>query len=297
MSEVLVVGSLNVDVIVRTPRFPTPGETILGDEITRCPGGKGMNQAVAASRLGMTSVGLVGCVGDDPDGEWLTSLAGRDQVECRLSTVAASTGTALITVDHTGENTIIVVGGANNAVTSTQIHEQITLARPEVVTTMLEIPMDAVMAAARAGQQMGARVILNPSPFRPLPNELLVDTDVLVLNEVEIEQATSLSWGENRARIAGWLAERQLLGVVTLGAVGAAVIQDRQITEIASPKVQAVDTVGCGDALTGALAVRLARGDDVEQATAFACRVAAHAATGHGAQPSYGTAEQVAALG
>lgn len=135
------------------------------------------------------------------------------------------------------------------------------------------------------------------APGSSLPDELLADTDVLVLNEVEIEQATGLSWGEDRARIAGWAAERQLLGVVTLGAVGAAVVWDQQITEIASPKVQAVDTVGCGDALTGALAVRLARGDDVEQATAFACRVAAYAATGHGAQPSYGTAEQVGALG
>lgn len=297
--RVVVVGSMNMDLTVRTARLPAPGETVIGHHIERHSGGKGGNQAAAAAQLGAT-VHLIAAVGDDPEGTFLKeSAASAGIVTERISTVPeTATGTALIAVDDEAENFIMVSPGANSRLSPGHVEESLrALRRTAVLVLSLEVPIDAVVAAARLGRMMGAKTLLNLSPYSPEAAKSVVPmTDVLVLNETEVLAAVGMNrLPEDRT----WEVIGALLGelgaknaVVTLGSAGAVVLEGLQIWPtvpqfIPATKVTAADTTGCGDAFAGALAAELAGGADLTPAAKVASQVAAYAATGPGAQSSY----------
>jgi ribokinase len=293
--EVAVVGSLNMDLVVSVPHHPSPGETVLGGDYFRNPGGKGANQAVAAARLGR-DVAMVGRVGHDDAGQALLfSLRANDVDPTAVVLVdGAPTGIALITVDHRGENAIVVSPGANRRLTAAHVETAAGIVRDAAVTLLqLEIPMDAVIRAARLA---GGVVVLNPAPApaEPPPHELMAEVDVLVPNLGELAtlagavQATSLEEVEAQAKSVGVGAV-----VVTLGSDGALVLDRQGTTHVPAPQVEAVDTTAAGDAFCGALADALVRGQGLAEAARWAVHAAAIACTRPGAQASLPTREEV----
>ena len=293
---VAVVGSLNADLTVRTERFPEPGETLTGSELVAAPGGKSSNQAVAAAYLG-ARVRLVGAVGDDTNGTFLLEAAQATGVDIvgvqRLSDHA--TGSAMIVVNGRGENTIIVSPGANGALEPEMITAE-SLADAAVLCLCLEVGVPTVLAAARLGRAAGATVLLNLSPFRDVPSELLALTDVLLVNWSEAGQvlqddSVGADWAEAVQSFAALGVDQ---AIVTLGADGSVVLdgtaeEGDQVNTIEGIRVEVVDTTGCGDAFTGAVAHGLATGFSLVDAARFAGRVSALAATAAGAQSSYKT--------
>jgi ribokinase len=294
--EVAVVGSLNLDLVVRVPRLPGPGETVSGDDVFRNPGGKGANQAVAAARLGRR-VAMVGRVGDDEAGRDLLGSLEADAVDTSQVRVVAGvpSGTAFITVSEDGENQIVVSPGANARLTPEDVGGAGAALRAAAVTLLqLEIPLEAVAAAARAA---GGRVVLNPAPVRALPPELLAEVDVLVPNRVELAQLAEGPVPETVAeavRLAGRLPARAV--VVTLGADGCLVVEDGDAGHVPAVPVRAVDTTAAGDAFCGGLADALAGGATLEDAARRAVRVAAAACLRPGAQASLPTPAELQAL-
>ncbi len=300
---IVVVGSLNADLTIYCDRLPKPGETVHGNGFAVNPGGKSANQAVAASKLG-AQVSLVGAVGDDANGSMLldsTANAGVDVTRVRRSD--AATGVAVISVDASGENSIIISAGANGTLTPADVRAAAdAINSAAVVCLCLEVAIDTVIAAAQAGHDAGATVILNLSPYSEVP-EILADlTDVLLVNaheaslflggeaDVPDADAEAEAWEPVRSQFADRGLQRVL---VTLGAHGSVVLdslargtQD-QITRIAPTRVSAVDTTGAGDAFTGAVAARLAAGDSLADAASFASVAAALAATKKGTQAAY----------
>ncbi|MFG2429742.1 ribokinase [Streptomyces sp. NPDC048590] len=297
--DLLVVGSANADLVVGVERRPGPGETVLGSDLVVHPGGKGANQAVAAARLGARTA-LLARVGDDAHGRLLRA----SQQEAGVDTGGvlaggAPTGVALITVDPSGDNSIVVSPGANAHLTPQDIRSAGALfASARVVSVQLEIPLETVAETARAVRP-GARLVLNPSPPAPLPEEVLAACDPLVVNEHEARSILGEGAGSTPE---AWARQLVALGprsvVITLGARGALVCDTRggEAVTVASPRVDAVDTTGAGDAFTAALAWRLGLGDDLATAAGFAVRVGAAAVTRQGAQASFPTREEVAAL-
>ncbi|MET4060741.1 ribokinase [Arthrobacter sp. UYP6] len=292
--KVVVVGSLNADLTVRTDRFPQPGETLNGSELVIVPGGKSANQAAAAAILG-AEVRLFGAVGADGHGDLLLQAAADAGVDASrvLRRTDTATGTAMIVVDAAGENTIIVSPGANGTVTGAELPADL-FEGAAVLCLSLEVPLEAVTAAAKAGHDAGAQVLLNLSPYREVPAELLFLTDVLLLNTHEAALVTGLA--DPASDWEAVIAALDELGVrrtiITLGGEGAVVLDgtatgaDRVVT-VAPTRVTAVDTTGCGDAFTAATAARLAAGDSLADAATFAARAGALAATREGAQSSY----------
>lgn len=293
---------MNIDLTAKTAFLPGPGQTVAGTELAIHPGGKSANQAAAAALLG-ANVCLVGAVGDDSWGSFLLKEAAARGVDTSgVKTVAGcASGMALITVDEQAENTIVVLAGANARLRPVDLPTEL-LQTAEVVCLALEIPMETVVAAAAQAKRGGAMVMLNPSPWATLPAELLANTDVLVLNVHELAQATGLGFGPAAGpdQVASSVVS-QVLGqlgvkaaVVTLGASGALVIRPGQeAVGIATHEVPVVDTTGCGDAFSGALAVGLAAGQSIEAAAQTAAAAGAYAAIGRGAQPSYPTLKQL----
>lgn len=274
MPLVTVVGSVNLDLVVTAARLPRPGETITDAEFSRHPGGKGANQALAARRMG-ADVRLVANVGDDPEADLALSLlteAGVDLTACRRL-ADASTGVALIVVDAAGENQIVVAPGANRDLSTTDI----VVADADVVICQLEVPVDAIQAAA----DQARFTILNAAPARPLPSSLLSRCDAIVVNETERE-------------FYGSAFDDVGLVITTLGADGAVAHRDgSEIARVPSPQVEAIDTVGAGDTFVGALAVEMANGTPLDGGLAMACAAAALATTRRGAQPSIPTRAEV----
>ncbi|HEV2895509.1 MAG TPA: ribokinase [Actinomycetota bacterium] len=294
--EVAVVGSLNLDLVVRVARLPGPGETVVGDDVFRNPGGTGANQAVAAARLGRR-VAMVGRVGDDEAGRDLLGSLEADAVDTSQVRVVAGvpSGTAFITVSEDGENQIVVSPGANARLTPDDVGQAgAALAAAAVTLLQLEVPLAAVAAAARAA---GGTVLLNPAPVRDLPEELLAEVDVLVPNRVELAQLAGGAVPETVAeatRLAGRLPARAV--VVTLGADGCLVIEHGDATHVPAVPVRAVDTTAAGDAFCGGLADALAGGATLEDAARRAVRVAAAACLRPGAQASLPTSGDLQAL-
>ncbi|AJE40769.1 ribokinase [Streptomyces nodosus] len=295
--DLLVVGSANADLVVRVERRPAAGETVLGSDLVVHPGGKGANQAVAAARLGARTA-LLARVGDDGHGELLL----RSQRAAGVDTTGvlaggAPTGVALITVDPSGDNSIVVSPGANARLTPEDVRAASgLLGSSRVVSAQLEIPLETVVEVVR-NLPSGTRFVLNPSPPRPLPAELLAACDPLIVNEHEARViAGGKPDGSPEDRAAALLALGPRSVVVTLGAEGALVATGETMTRVPSVKVDAVDTTGAGDAFTAALAWRLGTGSSLPEAAAFAARVGAAAVTRPGAQESYPTAEEVGAL-
>ncbi|MGY6657145.1 ribokinase [Amycolatopsis sp. TRM77291] len=283
-SQVLVIGSANADLVVPVDRRPGGGETVLGGDTALSPGGKGANTAVAAARLG-ADVALLGAVGDDPYGELLKrSLAESGVNTDSLRTSERPTGIAYITVTPDGENSILVSPGANSSLRP----EDVDLDGAEVVVLSLEIPLETVEHAVAKAVESGVKTLLNLSPAAELSAKTLHGLDVLLVNEHE---AAFLLGGE--ADFPKLLDLGPKAAVVTLGAKGAAVVTADGVTELPSPKVEAVDTTGAGDAFAGALATSLAKGDELADAARKAVKVAAITVTRQGAQPSYPTASEL----
>jgi ribokinase len=308
---IVVVGSLNADLTIYCDRLPNPGETVHGNGFAVNPGGKSANQAVAASKLG-GQVSLVGAVGDDANGTMLldsTASAGVDVTRVRRSDSA--TGVAVISVDASGENSIIISAGANGTLTPADVRAaEDVFEEAAVVCLCLEVGIDTVIAAAQAGHDAGATVVLNLSPYAEVPEVLAELSDVLLVNaheaslflgseaDVPDADAEAEAWEPVRSQFADRGLQRVL---VTLGAHGSVVLdslargaQD-QITRIAPTRVSAVDTTGAGDAFTGAVAARLAAGESLADAAGFASVAAALAATKKGTQAAYASREEVEA--
>ncbi|MER5296240.1 ribokinase [Streptomyces pharetrae] len=296
--DLLVVGSANADLVIGVERRPGPGETVLGSDLAVHPGGKGGNQAVAAARLGARTA-LLARVGDDAHGRLLLDAqraAGVDTVGVLVG--GAPTGVALITVDPSGDNSIVVSPGANGRLTPDDIRAAVSLFHASrVVSAQLEIPLETVVEVVRS-LPPDSRFVLNPSPPRPLPTEVLAACDPLIVNEHEAKvllgDARVSEEPEDWARLL--LAKGPRSVVVTLGAAGALVASSDGVARVPSVKVEAVDTTGAGDAFTAALAWRLGAGEPLAEAAAYAARVGAVAVTRAGAQESYPTAAEVAAL-
>ncbi len=286
--KIVVVGSINMDLVAQANHLPQPGETVMGSHYQYCPGGKGANQAVAAVRLG-AKVSLIGQVGQDEAGTKLLTGLEHDQIHVSAvnRSVSHSSGLAVVTVDPKGENTIVVIPGANQGVDQAFVQKASqSFTGADVVLLQLEIPISGVIQAAKQGHQAGAKVMLNPSPFQPLPHELLAHVHVLVLNQHESQTLTGCS--EPKLALEALLKQGLETVVLTVGADGAWAVSQRMPNPIHIPGVPiaAVDSTGAGDAFTGALAVALAEGQEISTAVQFANTAGAYAATILGAQPS-----------
>jgi ribokinase len=295
--SVTVVGSLNEDVLVTVGRLPGRGETVVARSAAVAPGGKGANQAAAAGRLG-PGVHMVGRVGQDPAGDrQLAALAAsRVNVSRVQRTPGAPTGSATIPVEEgTGENLIVVVPGANAELTAEDADVE-SVRRARVLLLQLEVPIDAVRAAARAAS---GTVVLTPAPPQPLPAELWERVDVLVPNEHELAQLAGVAAGERSPAELADLARSvaSCAVVVTLGARGALVVpEDGPPSVQAPPPVTPLDTTGAGDCFCGALAQGLARGADLGEAVRYAVTAAALSTTGAGARDALPDDDAVRAL-
>lgn len=272
MGRVVVLGSLNVDLVAPVRRHPSPGETVLADGMARYAGGKGGNQAVAAAAAG-AQVAMVGCVGSDEAGTAYVGRLGERGVDTAgVTTVDGPSGHALITVDDAGENAIVVVPGANGEVTWERVSAVLDdLAADDVLLMQLEIPFGTVERAARLAAERGARVVLNVAPYADLPPEVLDLADPVVANEHEADLLA-----------ASGAAPGSLL--VTRGAAGAQWGEVNLPAAVVDP-ADVVDTTGAGDAFCGALAAALAEGADREGALRSGLRAGAAAVRHRGAQP------------
>lgn len=269
--DVVVVGSANLDLVATLDHLPTPGETLIALDYSEHAGGKGLNQAVACARMGARTA-FVGCVGRDDAGDFLRNILESEGIDTTLlRSVEAPTGRAFINVDQRGENEIVVVSGANAQVTP------VDLPQAAVVLLQLEIPLSTVVATLQAARGRGVTTVLNPAPAQSLNAELLSLVDVAVPNE-------------NEARLLGGRDHLLSLGVrdvvTTLGERGAEVANLHGIAVVPPHSVKAVDTVGAGDAFTGAMCAMLARGSTVQQASRVGAVAGALATTVHGAVPS-----------
>lgn len=286
---ITVVGSFNADLTVNVERHPDPGETLLGTGGVTTAGGKGANQAAAAARLG-AAVAMVGAVGADANAAVATAILRESGVDLtHVEEAGAVTGLAVITVDAGGENTIIVVPGANAAVDAEYVERHAEpIAAADVVLLQGEIPADGF---ARAVELARGRVVINLAPVIDVPRDALLRADPLLANEHEaglILEQLGLAGGGSPEEMAMRLEQTGFTSVVlTLGPAGALVCDGAGVRRVASPRVTAVDTVGAGDAFAGALCHRLVQGDSLDAAAAFAARVGAYSVTKPGAQPSY----------
>jgi ribokinase len=293
--SIVVVGSLNVDLVAYADRLPEQGETLAGTRFLQGFGGKGANQAVMAARLG-AAVTFVGAVGDDPNGRaTLANLAAEDIATESVPIVAGTTtGVASIWVDGAGMNRIVIVPGANDAVDEDAAARTVVRARPAVVVGQFEIPAAATHRAFAAARMAGATTILNPAPGAPIAPDLLAVTDWVVPNETELvaiggEPLTADETSDDAA--IHDLADRLGVGlIVTHGELGAAIRgRDRAIVRIPSPPATAIDTTGAGDAFVGAFATGLALGWPATDAARLGCAAASDSVTRAGTQASFAT--------
>jgi len=291
MGSVVVVGSANVDFVVRCEALPTPGQTVLGEDLATLAGGKGANQATAAARAGARTA-LVAALGDDAHAELLRAHLRTAGVDIsRVRTVEGASGAALIAVDAAGDNLIVVAPGANARLTELKPDDLAAIKRADVLLTQLEVPLATVAAAAEAAKAAGRMVVLNPSPVRSLPVALTDQVDVLIVNAGE---AAELGGGDPEAAADGLL---DLVPAVatTLGSEGVR-YADRSGRRLAvpSPEVTAVDTTAAGDTFAGAFAAALADGRTVEFALCWACAAASVCVERPGASASIPAREEIA---
>jgi len=294
--DVCVVGSANLDIVVPVPHHPVAGETVLGGDHARIPGGKGANQAVAAARLGR-SVAFVGCVGNDPAGVELWDALEAEGIDVSLlrSVDHRPSGIAMISVGADGDNSIVVSPGANALVDEDQIGDAAALLEVAKVTLLqLEVPIEAVTLAAESA---GGLVILNPAPAQALTSRILESVDVLVPNETELALLSGSAVAQTFDEIVD---QARLLPaartVVTLGAQGALLVDETDMHHQPAPTVSAVDTTAAGDSFCGALADVLAEGGSLTDAMAWGVMVGAATTLRFGAQSSLPTAGEVADL-
>lgn len=299
---ILVVGSINMDLVIKTPHLPDPGETVLGSSFHTFPGGKGANQAIAISRLG-AEVSFVGRVGEDAFGRALASVLEKEGVSTAYleHDPVVPSGVAVILVDGQGQNSIVVASGANSRLTPQDVRMAgMELPTVSAVITQLEIPLECVIEAARAASLRNVPFIFNPAPAGVIPRELLEKVDVLVPNELEAGMLSGMPVETlEQAEHAG----RHLLAagagsiIITLGSQGALVIQrGTAAVHIPAHTVNVMDTTAAGDAFTAGLAVGLAEGLSLVDAAHLGNAAGALAVTRLGALPSLPDRSQVAAL-
>ncbi len=293
MNDILVVGSLNMDLVVRAPRFPAPGETISGEDLAIIPGGKGANQAVAAARLG-AQVSMLGRVGNDVFGQSLLDNLTRNKVDTsRVQRDAAATGTATIIVDAHGQNSIVLSPGANAKVTPNDVAD---LPDAKILLLQFEILAETVTVAAQGAREKGMIVIVNPAPARKVAPEFLRLTDILVPNELELSLLADRPVTDSTSAEA---AARQLIAqgaemvIVTRGEYGALTVTKNDSYHVPAFQVDVMDTTAAGDAFIGGLAVSLAEDKPIREALTVANACGALATTKFGAQPSLSTREEV----
>lgn len=291
-----MVGSANMDVVLGVERIPAPGETVLATSLAKHAGGKGLNQAVAAARAG-ANTRMIGAIGNDENGAALEAVIADAGIDARmLRHVPEPTGTAMITVDTTGENAIIVASGANATVTELTDAELDTVRGASVLLMQLELPIAAVTEAARTARTAGSTVMLNAAPALPVPNELIDALDYLIVNEHE---ATVLSGNNELGDASRALARKVNRLVVTLGANGSDLWEAGElVATVPARPVTAVDTTGAGDTFCGTFAAAISEGQEFVAAAQFATAAAALSVQAHGAVPSIPHREQIeAALG
>ncbi len=300
MSDILVIGSINADLVVRAPRFPAPGETISGEDLKIIPGGKGANQAVAAARQG-ASVIMVGRVGNDSFGPELIDNLKQNKVDTShvLTDAASASGTAIIVVDVRGQNSIVLSPGGNGRVSDTDVNNA-SFADHQLLLLQLEIPTETVLSATKRARESGLRVLLNPAPARELTEELITLPDFLLPNETELslltgQPVTDLASTESAAKTL--LSRGAQNVIVTLGGNGALIVTSKQVTHVDAYPVEVVDTTAAGDAFIGGFAAKLRESDgsssSIQNAVRYGCACGALAATKFGAQPSLPTKEEV----
>ena len=291
MSKIIVIGSSNTDMVVKTNKFPVPGETILGGEFFMFSGGKGANQAVAAARMG-SEVTLICKTGNDIFGHRSVEEFKKEGIITKFigTDFEKASGTALILVDAKGENEIVVAPGANETLTEADIEAaDVAFANAELILLQLEIPVASVLYAARKGFKLGKKVILNPAPAQQLPKELFTYLYLITPNETEAEILTGIKVTDRKTAAA---AAQKLLEmgvqntIITMGAEGAFFKNHEFEMLIPSPKVNAVDTTAAGDVFNGVLAARITSQKDWEAAIATACKAASVSVTRMGAQAS-----------
>ncbi|HZL86373.1 MAG TPA: ribokinase [Candidatus Krumholzibacteria bacterium] len=289
--RVIVAGSVNMDLVVRAPRHPRPNETVLGDSFQIFPGGKGANQAVAAARLGAHAT-LVALLGKDAFGESLDAFLRSEAIDASfLGRVEVATGIGCIVVNAESQNTIVVVPGAN-ALLGPERVQAVSVAAGDILVSQLEIPLPTVQAFLAHGRQRGATTLLNPSPAQTCPPALLRLADILVLNEMEAAFFAGISTLDP-TDIGGVMDAATTLRVhadqwvvVTLGERGAVAVHGDSHHAIPARQVRAVDPTGAGDCFVGAVAARLAAGDEIVPALHYANAAASLCVQKPGAAPS-----------
>lgn len=287
--HILVVGSLNMDLVVRVPHHPGIGETVISAEYRRYPGGKGANQAVAAARLG-SPVKMIGRLGKDAFGDELLEALGKNGVDTRYihRDEHAPSGVAFITVDEVGQNIIVVAGGANSLLTPEDISSaQDAFEGASVLLLQLECPLVSVEKAIRLARQRGIPVVLNPAPAQLLESDLLEQVDYLIPNQAELAMLAGQDSTPSSLRVLQTHGVKRL--VVTLGDQGALVVDGDWQERVPTYRVPVVDTTAAGDAFVGAFATALREGLSLRQATAWGNAAGALAVTRVGAMPSLPT--------
>lgn len=298
-AKIVIVGSLNMDLVIRAQRLPSPGETLRGESFATVPGGKGANQAVAAARLG-GSVAMIGAVGADAYGEQLRAALIAEQIDCQAVAVCedVSTGIASILVDAQSQNAIVIVAGANGQVSPESVERfDGLLAAAEIVICQLEVPTRTVSRTLTRARELGKTVILNPAPAAgALPAEWYPLIDYLIPNEGEAQALTGLPVDSPAS--AGHAADALLAAgvrnvIITLGGQGAWFANASGSQHLAAPSVKAVDTTAAGDTFVGGFAAALANGENELAAIRFGQKAAALSVTRAGAQPSIPTVAEV----
>jgi ribokinase len=291
MSRIIVIGSSNTDMVIKSKKLPAPGETILGGTFLMNPGGKGANQAVAAARLG-GKVTFVTKIGNDMFGSEAIDLFGSENIDTRyiINDPINPSGVALITVDENGENSIVVAPGSNGTLSAYDINEEVfDNEAADIYLMQLEIPLGTVEFVAQKALLKNNRVILNPAPARPLSDDLLSYIHIVTPNETEAELLTGIKVTDSLSaqKASDELHNKGVKNVViTMGSSGAHISTGSVSKMVSVVPTKAIDTTAAGDVFNGALAVALSEGKDLEEAVIFANKASAISVTRMGAQAS-----------
>jgi len=297
-APIVVIGSINTDMVATAPTLPTAGETVMGTDFFVSAGGKGGNQAVAAARLGAKVV-MIGNLGTDTLGDQAIDRLEKENIDCQQITRDAqqASGVALINVDQKGENQIVVAPGANATLSIAHIESAFnSIATESLILLQLEIPLASVSRAIELGSEKNCRIILDPAPAQTLPSSFLENVYLLTPNETEAEILTGIKvTDENSAEeAASSLLKQGIENVaITLGGGGVLLASNSEQRLVSAPQVEAIDTTAAGDCFNGSLAVALAKGNALSQSVEFACKAAAISVTRSGAQDAMPFANEV----